>query len=304
MELHLDALVRIEEELLRSTVGPPTQRWTFKSGQERKTASAEAFHHALAMPEAAEALATIRYFLHHSGVVTSPHWSISALPTTNYSIGYPRFCTASLSGYEVFFLELTTKQTQEGQVRGWGIRFDADGPGKELGRLSTSDRFIFGTSLDGLQGLLADPDIQQELRRVIDARATSRREDWHNPLLGDYLTAAVNKENKEERAEAHDSLQLERRYAPQLVKSRLHQARLRELALQVHGARCFYCGLDEPRVLDAAHLIADSAGGDASADNVRPLCANHHRAFDAGFLRWNGNAFERPDGVPVIPPLP
>ncbi|WP_156150502.1 HNH endonuclease [Gordonia sihwensis] len=98
--------------------------------------------------------------------------------------------------------------------------------------------------------------------------------------------------------------EIERRYAERVVRQRLHQPELRRMTLDHHGTACAYCGLDVPQIVEAAHLVADSEGGEASIQNTRPMCPNHHRAFDAGLLVWDGKRFERADGAPPVGPAP
>lgn len=49
----------------------------------------------------------------------------------------------------------------------------------------------------------------------------------------------------------------ERRYGLRLVRQRLHQATFREAILTAYNGRCAISGLPEPRLLDAAHIVAD-----------------------------------------------
>jgi putative restriction endonuclease len=42
-----------------------------------------------------------------------------------------------------------------------------------------------------------------------------------------------------------------------LVQQRLHQFSFSEAVLAAYGNRCAISGLPEPRLLDAAHIIAD-----------------------------------------------
>jgi putative restriction endonuclease len=49
----------------------------------------------------------------------------------------------------------------------------------------------------------------------------------------------------------------ERRYALRLVQQRLHQFSFSEAVLAAYGDRCAISWLPEPRLLDAAHIIAD-----------------------------------------------
>lgn len=97
---------------------------------------------------------------------------------------------------------------------------------------------------------------------------------------------------------------IKRGYRESMKKSRLHQQAFRQLLLGTYPAECAHCGLDVIEVLDAAHLIADSVGGAATAENGRLLCANHHRAFDAGLLRWTKGHFVPVKGAAAVPPTP
>jgi putative restriction endonuclease len=75
--------------------------------------------------------------------------------------------------------------------------------------------------------------------------------------------------------------EVERRYAIRDAKVRLHQGRFRGLVLPAYRERCAICRLKEVRLLDAAHITADSySSGAASIQNGLSLCTIHHRAFD------------------------
>lgn len=97
---------------------------------------------------------------------------------------------------------------------------------------------------------------------------------------------------------------VEQAYRLALGKVRLHQRRFRALLLLHYPAECAYCGLDVLEVLEAAHLVADADGGDASVENGRLLCPNHHRALDAGLLQWSGGSFALSDLARPVPPEP
>jgi putative restriction endonuclease len=75
---------------------------------------------------------------------------------------------------------------------------------------------------------------------------------------------------------------VERRYSLRLVRQRLHQATFREAVLTAYGYRCAISGLPEPRLLDAAHIIADrdEDRGQPVVRNGLPLSKLHHAAFD------------------------
>lgn len=69
------------------------------------------------------------------------------------------------------------------------------------------------------------------------------------------------------------------------LRARLHQAHFRRLVLGAYRQRCAVCELRVRPLLDAAHLVPDHAGGEASVQNGLGLCVLHHRAFDRGVLR-------------------
>lgn len=78
----------------------------------------------------------------------------------------------------------------------------------------------------------------------------------------------------------------ERRYASRLVQQRLHQAQFREAILTAYGGRCAITNLPEPRLLDAAHIVADRNEdlGQPIVPNGLPLSKIHHAAFDANLI--------------------
>jgi hypothetical protein len=69
-----------------------------------------------------------------------------------------------------------------------------------------------------------------------------------------------------------------------VASARPGQAIFRFRVLKRYGAECVLCGLKHPAVLDAAHLCPVDEGGTDDPRNGLPLCATHHRAFDAGLL--------------------
>lgn len=87
--------------------------------------------------------------------------------------------------------------------------------------------------------------------------------------------------------------EIERSYRETLVRTRIHQRAFRDLifSLSPHPA-CAVCGISELAVLDAAHIVPDSLGGKANADNGVVLCANHHRAFDRNLLYYENSEFK------------
>jgi putative restriction endonuclease len=74
---------------------------------------------------------------------------------------------------------------------------------------------------------------------------------------------------------------IERRYAVRETRVRLHQARFRARVLPAYANQCTICLLKEPRLLDAAHIVADvELHGEPTVSNGLSLCSIHHRAFD------------------------
>ena len=78
---------------------------------------------------------------------------------------------------------------------------------------------------------------------------------------------------------------VERRYAVRETRVRLHQAQFRGRVLVAYKDRCAVCRLKELRLLDAAHITADSLpGGEPVVSNGLSLCSIHHRAFDENLV--------------------
>ncbi|WP_225729705.1 MULTISPECIES: HNH endonuclease [unclassified Nocardia] len=78
---------------------------------------------------------------------------------------------------------------------------------------------------------------------------------------------------------------LERAYATRITRQRLHQPEFRARILQAYQHRCGVCNLGHPQLLDAAHIIADTAfHGLASTENGLCLCKLHHAAYDTNLL--------------------
>ena len=79
---------------------------------------------------------------------------------------------------------------------------------------------------------------------------------------------------------------LERRYALQSVKRRLHQSSFREAIIHAYGGRCAVSGIPEPLLLDAAHIVPDKHEqlGQPVIPNGLPLSKIHHAAFDSHLI--------------------
>jgi putative restriction endonuclease len=77
----------------------------------------------------------------------------------------------------------------------------------------------------------------------------------------------------------------ERRYAERAVKQRLHQPVFRARVLHAYASTCAVCQLKHAELLDAAHIIEDSAAaGLAIVNNGMALCKLHHAAYDRNLM--------------------
>lgn len=87
-----------------------------------------------------------------------------------------------------------------------------------------------------------------------------------------------------ERLLSSDPSPLERSYAEQIVKRRLHQAEFRGRVIAAYATRCAICRLRHGELLDAAHIVADrEEHGLPTVTNGLSLCKIHHAAYD-GYL--------------------
>lgn len=78
---------------------------------------------------------------------------------------------------------------------------------------------------------------------------------------------------------------MQKRYALQLAKRRLHQPVFRAQVLAAYETQCAVCSFRHGELLDAAHIVPDShERGIADVANGLSLCKIHHSAFDIGFL--------------------
>jgi hypothetical protein len=83
------------------------------------------------------------------------------------------------------------------------------------------------------------------------------------------------------------------------VKIRPSQQRFKFQVFKRYGPRCVVCELTVPELLDAAHICPKLTEGSDDPRNGMVLCANHHRAFDAGLFAIDPSSLEihcRPDG--------
>lgn len=79
---------------------------------------------------------------------------------------------------------------------------------------------------------------------------------------------------------------IQRRYALNVVKRRLHQDAFRQAVIFAYKGRCAFSHLPIPTLLDAAHIVADKHEllGQPIVSNGLPLSKIHHAAFDAHLI--------------------
>ncbi len=78
---------------------------------------------------------------------------------------------------------------------------------------------------------------------------------------------------------------IERRYAEQITRRRLHQAMFRGMVVRAYEVQCAVCRLRHGDLLDAAHITVDSEqAGLAIVTNGLSLCKIHHAAYDRRLL--------------------
>lgn len=79
--------------------------------------------------------------------------------------------------------------------------------------------------------------------------------------------------------------ELEKRYAEQITRRRLHQAMFRGMVIRAYEVRCSICRLRHGDLLDAAHITPDAEeSGLAIVSNGLSLCKIHHAAYDRNLL--------------------
>jgi putative restriction endonuclease len=81
---------------------------------------------------------------------------------------------------------------------------------------------------------------------------------------------------------ADDRTAARRAYITSTVRVRLHQQSFRERVLAAYRSQCSLCRLKHEELLDAAHILPDSAPeGEPLVTNGIALCKLHHAAFDS-----------------------
>jgi putative restriction endonuclease len=79
--------------------------------------------------------------------------------------------------------------------------------------------------------------------------------------------------------------QIRRGYVTAVVRQRIHQRAFRERVIDAYRRQCALCRLRHQELLDAAHIVPDSAPeGEPVVSNGISLCKLHHAAFDKYFI--------------------
>lgn len=247
-------------------------------------------------------LALMQSYAIVSGLPEAEDFSSTCLPATRAGgRGLVRATTISVGMVEVFSASVARGT---GEVEGWffcvpsdedidrwpnTVTCTLDAPTMGGGCLR-----IVGESLDDWDTLVRSPVVRRAMRRRLeDLRGRpprpTRRPDWHNDVLWRTVTdASVNHPNAPASATmSTEPIDVTTEDRMAYVRVRQAQDRFRALLLANQANCCALCGLEVVEVLDAAHLVAHSEGGRATLDNGRLLCANHHRAFDGGLLRFD-----------------
>ncbi|TEB07167.1 hypothetical protein Psch_00710 [Pelotomaculum schinkii] len=63
----------------------------------------------------------------------------------------------------------------------------------------------------------------------------------------------------------------------------------RKLVLEAYDNQCAICGVKEPKILRAAHIVPVTKGGNDKIENGLCLCTNHEIAYDQGLIKITMN---------------
>lgn len=296
-----DGLVVVYREALLSAgysvdALPPSSSGT---GRPR-AASREAFEVFAALAGAPDVLAVLELFASQSGLRERDDFSVSCLPGNGRAPkGKCRASVVSVGWVEVLVVELDRSHGGLAQVSVWGEPNEDITWAAELAGVSIQSSRLDGDGialrLPGAMALklLSDDKVAQLVSRRISAirgrRRRSRRLDWHNSWLWAFLDACAASPRS---VCSVDDWDVSRSDSVVLAHQRNSQSDFRRRLLEFGPVECAICGLDLPALLEAAHLVPHARGGRASRENGRLLCANHHRAYDAGLYRWTGEEFE------------
>lgn len=264
------------------------------------TTSSEAFERFANMKTAALVMSLIDHFAEQSGLRSNDDFSVSCLPASSEAPkGICRASAVSLGMVEVFVVWLDRDSGEVAWVDIWAERDEDLTEFYRVGLNVAASKLDIGGWQIELPGeiafdLLSDPVVESVVTNRVSAlrlrKRRGRREDWHNSWLWNAIEFGV----VDPSAVVSDEVRVTDVTAPDVlrtVRQRTSQQKFRSLLLENFPNECAICGIDVVEVLEAAHLVAHAEGGAASLNNGRLLCANHHRAFDAGLYVWTGSTF-------------
>lgn len=276
---------------------------------DQPVASYENFISVTELPCAPQVLATLRHALKYFTTIGNrDDWTIGAMPSLQ---GLPVAVTIKYKSKIV--LDIYFNKT-DGSYDGWDL-FISDTEmvpeGFELADQNTgrvAGERIQDFTLDSLVELLENADFFRIFAGDLESRTGKSRDDQHNSYLAEFLSRSID-DNDPNSGSTSAGQSIEKRYIEQLVKKRLHQQKFRKAVLEKWGQSCYFCKRDfGPGIVEAAHIIPDSEDGSADPDNGRPLCPNHHKAFDHNpkLLAWNDSnkEFYIPANTIEVEPLP
>lgn len=283
-----------------SEAGHVPQMLAPERAEGQRSNSREAFEAFAQLRAAPETLSVMARFSELSRLHDREDFSVSCLPGTSRSSNFARACTISVGMVEVFYVVLDSVTGKMVEVVVFGE------PNEDLSWLSDERIEVSDVDLDGggsrvvipgdaaLEFLVITAVVELIAGRVAAIRARrrrTRREAWHNQ----WLWALVNSGGASPlvAVQPHDepAWDVSSGDALRFASNRTSQQAFRRLLLDTTARECVICGIDVPEVLEAAHLVPHARGGAASSENGRLLCANHHRAFDAGLYQWTGSEF-------------
>lgn len=273
------------------TAGYDPQVLAPKRGRQRPTHSREAFEEFACLKVAPEVLAVLARFSDVSGLRGASDFSVSCLPSSSIRPPRLRVSAIKLSWTEVLVVEASDVTGRVSRVKVWAE------PDEDLRWVSgLAEVTVRASSLDGggfelvlpaevALDLLERPEISKTVAaRVAGMRSRKRRycrEDWHNRWLWAAVDSGVASSPVVIRPDV-EAWDVSSDDALRIVRQRTSQQAFRCLLIDQGPQECAICGIAVLEVLEAAHLIPHARGGAASSENGRLLCANHHRAFDAG----------------------
>ncbi|MCK4812406.1 MAG: HNH endonuclease [Candidatus Marinimicrobia bacterium] len=99
-------------------------------------------------------------------------------------------------------------------------------------------------------------------------------------LLSFRVVGQEFKDKSEEEILQVSEREIEQKYSFSTIKKRLHQPVFSERVMYAYNYQCTMCRLKHRELLEAAHIIPDSEGGEPIVPNGLSLCKIHHAAYD------------------------